>query len=221
LESITIPDSVTSIGERAFNNCTSLTDVNFTGSKCQWDKITIASSGNDPLTTATINYATGDHNYGEWVVTDPTCTTGGVAQRTCIGCGKIEKETLSALGHDYATEFTVDVEATCFAEGSKSRHCSRCDATTDVTVIPKLSATGDHTYGNWTLGNAPACGVEGSQSRTCSTCGEVETMVIPALSHNISAEWTIDAETTCKAEGSKSHHCLICNEKFDVTVIEK
>ena len=44
---------------------------------------------------------------------------------------------INALGHDFAAEFTVDKEATCTEEGSKSKHCSRCDEVTEVTPIPK------------------------------------------------------------------------------------
>ena len=39
LTSITIPDSVTSIGERAFLGCTGLTTINFNGTITQWKAI--------------------------------------------------------------------------------------------------------------------------------------------------------------------------------------
>ena len=51
--------------------------------------------------------------------------------------------TIPALGHEYSEEFTVDTEATCTKEGSKSKHCTRCDSKTDVTII---EAKG-HNYG--------------------------------------------------------------------------
>ncbi|WP_251183240.1 leucine-rich repeat protein, partial [Anaerocaecibacter muris] len=37
--SITIPDSVTSIGRYAFYKCSSLTSINFGGTKAQWNSI--------------------------------------------------------------------------------------------------------------------------------------------------------------------------------------
>lgn len=40
-------------------------------------------------------------------------------------------------GHEYATEWTVDKEATCTEEGSQSHHCKRCDNQIDVTVVEK------------------------------------------------------------------------------------
>ncbi len=41
LISITIPDSVTYIGDRAFDDCTSLETVYYAGSKEDWEKIGI------------------------------------------------------------------------------------------------------------------------------------------------------------------------------------
>lgn len=52
LTEINIPNSVTTIGESAFYNCTNLTTVNFRGTEAQWNAISIGSS-NDPLTSAT------------------------------------------------------------------------------------------------------------------------------------------------------------------------
>jgi len=36
---VTIPDSVTSISSSAFQNCTGLTDIYFSGTKEQWNSI--------------------------------------------------------------------------------------------------------------------------------------------------------------------------------------
>ena len=50
---VIIPDSVTNISRHAFYNCTSLTTVNFLGTRAQWEIVTIGSN-NTPLTSATI-----------------------------------------------------------------------------------------------------------------------------------------------------------------------
>ena len=57
LTSIAIPDSVTNIGSYTFVYCDSLTDVYYTGTKNQWEKISIGDH-NDDLLNATIHYNT-------------------------------------------------------------------------------------------------------------------------------------------------------------------
>jgi hypothetical protein len=59
LTSITIPKSVTEISYEAFRYCNSLKDVYYTGTKAEWEKITIYNDeykGNDDLLNATIHY---------------------------------------------------------------------------------------------------------------------------------------------------------------------
>ncbi len=80
------------------------------------------------------------HTYGAWsTVTAATCTTAGTERRTC-SCGAEEQRSVNALGHNYSTEWTVDIPATKTTTGSKSHHCTRCSAKTDVTVIPATGA---------------------------------------------------------------------------------
>ena len=66
LESITIPESVTSIESYAFNGCIKLAHVYYSGTKYDWNKISIASY-NDPLLNATLHCKAGFSD-----VTDPS-----------------------------------------------------------------------------------------------------------------------------------------------------
>ncbi len=77
------------------------------------------------------------HSYTATVTKAATCTEAGVKTYTC-SCGHSYTEAIAATGHNYSSEWTIDVEATTTTEGSKSRHCTVCDAKTDVTVIPKV-----------------------------------------------------------------------------------
>jgi len=134
LTQVTIPDGVTSIGNYAFSWCSSLKTVYYCGTDDEWENISIESNNSD-LINATRYY----HNISDWNITIPaTCTTDGEESGTCSFCGKEETRIILA-SHDYSSEFTTDKEATLFEEGSKSRHCSRCDSITDVTIIPKTS----------------------------------------------------------------------------------
>ena len=81
------------------------------------------------------------HKYESKITKQATCTEAGVLTYTCTSTtGTCDKktytETIPAKGHSFSTEWTVDVEATETTSGSKSHHCTVCDAKTDVTVIP-------------------------------------------------------------------------------------
>lgn len=56
IESISISDSVTSIGKHAFYDCNSLSTVYYGGTAKEWADISIDSTGNDKLTSATVYY---------------------------------------------------------------------------------------------------------------------------------------------------------------------
>ncbi len=56
ITSVSIPKSVEEIGRNAFSNCTSLTDVYYSGSEAEWSLVAIGT-GNTPLENATMHYA--------------------------------------------------------------------------------------------------------------------------------------------------------------------
>ncbi len=57
LQEIHIPVSVTSVIEDAFDQCTSLTDVYYSGTEAQWNDIKINDNGNDSLKNAVKHFA--------------------------------------------------------------------------------------------------------------------------------------------------------------------
>lgn len=59
LTAITIPNSVTSIGVHAFNGCSSLTDINYGGTKEQWGEITLDDEWNKKVPAKVINCTDG------------------------------------------------------------------------------------------------------------------------------------------------------------------
>ncbi|MCQ2483322.1 MAG: DUF4214 domain-containing protein [Clostridia bacterium] len=75
---------------------------------------------------------------------EATCSEDGYTGDTyCKNCEEklSTGESIPATGHVWASDFTVDKEPTYEEEGSKSIHCTKCEATKDVTAIPTLKPT--------------------------------------------------------------------------------
>ncbi len=141
INTLVLPSSVRTIGEDAFKLC-DFGDVFFTGSESEWNAISIGEN-NEELEAANKHFNVGaedwNSHWGEFVTkVEPTCTVDGIAESTCE-CGHSKTQPISALGHEFSDEFTVDENPTYNKDGTKSRHCVRGDASIDETFIPKLS----------------------------------------------------------------------------------
>ena len=173
-------------------SCTETGVKTFTCSRCSDTK------------TETINKT--EHLYTPKLIA-PTCTEKGYTIYICDACSTdYISDYVDALGHDYSNEWTVDKEATCTSDGSKSHHCSRCDSKSDITVI---KATG-HNYSEWQTRKAATCTDSGIDYKTCSVCGNEEIMITKSLGHNYD-EWTVTKETTVLCEGEEESTCTRCS----------
>lgn len=96
-------------------------------------------------------------NGHEWnsgkVTKAATCAKAGVKTYACTydGCGAAKTESMKATGkHKYSSSYKVDKKATATANGSKSKHCTVCDAKSSVKTIYKASgiklSTASYTY---------------------------------------------------------------------------
>lgn len=158
------------------------------------------------------------HKFGEWKESkSANCEEGGKEKHICSVCQFEEERDTAPLGHDWNDEYTTDVKPTCTKPGSKSIHCSRCDATKDVTEI---EPTG-HSFGEWTVSKDSTCVAGGQKTRKCEICGytEYEDTDTDPDAHEWEENYTIDKEPTCTTEGSKSIHCSRCDATKDSTVI--
>lgn len=121
-------------------------------------------------------------------------------------------------GHKYSSDWTIDTAATCTTDGSKSRHCERCDTQGNITVIPAIG----HTMQKTDKVEA-ACTTPGKEAYyTCGTCGkhfedEAGTVEIanldeygniPATGHTFA--WIVDKEATAAEAGLKHEECTVC-----------
>ena len=102
-----------------------------------------------------------------WVIVKaPTCDESGVE----VNYVAQESRIIPALGHDYSNEFTIDKEVTCTEDGLKSKHCSRCDSTTEKTIIPK---TNHRPSSEWIVVKEATTTEEGLEEKRCLDCGAV------------------------------------------------
>lgn len=90
------------------------------------------------------NYAFYNFNgfTGDLVIPNTVTSLGEYAFNNCTGFNgtlALSENLVTipwcAFQYCYSDKFTVDKNATCTADGSKSRHCINCDAKTDITVI--------------------------------------------------------------------------------------
>ncbi len=157
--------------------------------------------------------ATGQHTYGEWTITtQPTETTAGVKTHTCTVCGNVETENIPATGciHNYTAVVTAP---TCANQGYTTHTCSKCG---DSYKNNYVAATGQHTYGAWTVKTPPTDTTVGVKEHTCSVCGKVESEIIPATGSTACEHNYTDAVTspTCAEQGYTTHTCTKCGDSY-------
>ncbi|MBQ6401144.1 MAG: Ig-like domain-containing protein [Firmicutes bacterium] len=183
-----------------------------------WDNIPDTTTAITEDTTFKYTYEYVDHVWDGGVVTTvPTCTGEGVRTFACSVGGETRTEAIPVTGHDWEEVFTVDADPTCTEPGSKSKHCSVCDAINEETVT-EIPAAG-HSFGEWTEVTPSTCEGSGSEQRECSVCKTIETRALDPTGHSWMDDYTVDQEATCDADGSKSIHCSKCDAKKDSQVI--
>lgn len=159
------------------------------------------------------------HKYGALVLEKPaTCTAEGMkAHYQCADCKKYFDESkqettaeelkIPLAAHQYG-DFTVDKQPTCTENGSQSRHCSRCDAKTDVMEIP---AEGHKEVIDAAV--APTCTQTGlTEGKHCSVCNTV--LVKRTIVEKLPHRWDEGVETkapTCTEAGVKTFTCSQCH----------
>lgn len=154
-----------------------------------------------------------DHFYEKQDGQAATCTAGGhTAYEQCSVCEEIRGyEELDPLGHNWG-DFTVTVEPTCTAAGTKMRECLRCGEK-EYVDIPALG----HDWGEFVTVKEPTCTETGTTKRVCERCGAEDFGEIPANGHSY-GDFTILKEATCTEDGSKEHTCAVCEYKETVVI---
>ena len=69
----------------------------------------------------------------------------------------------------------------------------------------------NHTYGNWQTTKPATCTTAGTQTRTCSVCGKVETQTIAKTAHKYV---NTVVKSTYTAKGYTLHKCSVCGASY-------
>ena len=124
----------------------------WTCSSCQ--KVFSDAEGKNETTAEKMEIKAKGHVLTETKAREATCTEkGNKAYWICSNCQKVfsdvegkaettvEAMTVSATGHNWNSEWTVDKEASCIEEGSRSHHCKNCSEVKDKQSIAKKAHT--------------------------------------------------------------------------------
>jgi len=170
---------------------------------------------------------------GEHVGSDETGTTNGTTDTTTgteepigtTGSGPAGNETISGTentepsnnpttnpstqpsgcSHNWSN-WTTKKEATCTADGSEERTCSKCGEK------EQRAATTGHTMGSWSTTKKATCDTNGVKTRKCSKCGHEETQTIAATGHNWDSGKGTATPTSCSDMGIKTYTCQTCGK---------
>ena len=142
------------------------------------------------------------------VTADPSCTAEGEMLYSCTACNYTETGVVAALGHDMIHD---DAQLpTCTEDGmSAGSHCSRCDYTEDLQVLP---ATGHTEVVDAAV--AATCTKTGlTEGKHCSVCNEVlvAQTVVDALGHSYNAVVTAPE---CTEKGYTTYTCSACGDSY-------
>ena len=123
---------------------------------------------------------------------------------------KTYKLTCGCTSHTYGSA-VITKQPTCTAEGTKTKTCTKCNATVTET-IPKTS----HKYADTVV--APTCTADGYTLHKCSVCGtSYKDNTTKATGHSYGNS-VVTKQPTCTSEGKKTKTCTKCNATVTETI---
>lgn len=119
------------------------------------------------------------HDLHPSIITNPTCTEGGVTRYSCARCNYFEDHANEppATGH-VSDGGVVALVPTCMQDGIIAYHCVNCGVDMGTDTIPRL----DHVKDSGTVVQQPTATATGKKVYSCVYCGVVlEEEVIPCI----------------------------------------
>ena len=214
LTSVTIPDSVTSIGNGAFKGCTSLTSVTIPGSVTRIGVGAFASCTS--LTSVTIPDSVtriGKQAFDYCTSLTDVYYAGSEAQWKAISISSAGNNDLltANIHYNYGSHThsykDVVTAPTCTEKGYTTHTCA-CGKSYVDTYTDALG----HAWDSGKVTKEPTETETGVKIFTCTRCGETKTETIPKLTHEHSYDAVVTAPT-CTAKGYTTHTCA-CGDSY-------
>lgn len=200
LISISIPDSVESIGEEAFYCCYDLVDVKLSGGMTRVEDKAFyccysMKSISIPESIIYIGFGAfyfRDHDNLEYIFYGGTSEQWDSVRICNYTIGENNELSgavmhYSSLDHIWGFEYIIDKEPTCVADGSKSFHCSVCDAINNNSSISVPKNENHITeLRNQKEATCTLTGYTGDQ--VCTVCGKtIETGTVIPVKQRVEA----------------------------------
>ena len=148
LTSITIPHSVTSIGEGAFYNCSSLTKTNYTGDVTSWCKINFGSYAANPIYYSR-NFYINDQEIKDLVIPNTVDKIPNSAFENCSSLTSVTiGNSVTSIGNyafgDCSSLTSVTIGNSVTSIGYNA--FDDCSSLTSVTIPNSVTSIGDNAF---------------------------------------------------------------------------
>lgn len=235
--SITLPDTLKTIGREALFDCTNLFEITVPDSVTRIDEYALGYfyiEGHLPIALSPFviyghagheaeRYANENdftfvcmHEAGDFSFY-PDCEEGGEAVPVCRWC----KEEMQSIriekgAHVFGEEYKVD--ATCTSDGFCARECFVCGKTEKSDIV---RANGHVFAGDYEIIAFPGCAEEGILGKVCAICKETaEHIKIAPTGHTPSGTWETLCEAECDKTGIEVMRCSVCGAATEERVTD-